>query len=87
MADLATLGQAVFEVVRPVRINYALFGNVEPALHGHVLPRFESEPEPLRKAHPWTYDWSAAPAFDIVRDGPLLAALRTKLAPTVMFVE
>jgi diadenosine tetraphosphate (Ap4A) HIT family hydrolase len=80
MTDLATLGQAVFEAVRPVRINYALFGNVEPVLHGHVLPRYETEPEALRKAHPWAYDWSVAPAFDIARDGPLLAALRAWLA-------
>jgi diadenosine tetraphosphate (Ap4A) HIT family hydrolase len=81
MRELAALGQAVFEVVRPVRINFALFGNVEPALHGHVIPRYEDEPESLRKAHPWSHDWSAAPPFDPVRDGPLLATLRARLEP------
>ena len=79
MRDFATLGQVVFEVLQPLRINYALFGNVEPALHGHVIPRYATEPEALRKAHPWSYDWSAAPAFDAARDGALLAALRDAL--------
>jgi diadenosine tetraphosphate (Ap4A) HIT family hydrolase len=79
LADLARLGQAVFEVVRPVRINYALFGNVEPALHGHVIPRYADEPDALRTAHPWAYDWAAAPRFDAQRDGPLLRQIRARL--------
>jgi diadenosine tetraphosphate (Ap4A) HIT family hydrolase len=79
LADMARLGQAVYEVVRPVRINYALFGNVEPALHAHVIPRYGDEPADLIKAHPWAYDWSAAPVFDPLRDGSLLQALRDRL--------
>lgn len=80
LADLARLGQAVFEATGAVRINYAMFGNLEPALHAHVHPRFADEPESLRTAHPWAYDWSAAPRFDAQRDGALLAALRMRLA-------
>ena len=76
LADLARLGQAVFESTGALRINYALFGNVEPALHGHVFPRYVDEPEALRTANPWGYDWAAAPRFDAVRDGALLAAIR-----------
>ena len=79
LADLARLGQAVFEVTGAVRINYALFGNLEPALHAHVHPRFADEPEALRSAHPWAYDWSSAPRFDPARDGRLRDALRTRL--------
>ena len=80
LADLARLGQAVLDLTGAVRINYALFGNLEPALHGHVHPRFAGEPESLRTAHPWAYDWSAAPRFDQVRDKVLLEALRARLA-------
>jgi diadenosine tetraphosphate (Ap4A) HIT family hydrolase len=79
LADMARLGRAVYEELRPVRINYALFGNVEPALHAHVLPRYSDEPAHLVQAHPWTYDWSAAPGFDAARDRPLLEALRARL--------
>jgi diadenosine tetraphosphate (Ap4A) HIT family hydrolase len=83
LADLARLGQAVLEATGAVRINYAMFGNLEPALHAHVHPRFADEPEALRTAHPWAYDWSAARRFDPVRDGPLLAALRGRLGAPV----
>jgi diadenosine tetraphosphate (Ap4A) HIT family hydrolase len=79
LADLARLGQAVLEVTGAVRINYAMFGNLEPALHAHVHPRFADEPESLRTAHPWAYDWTAARRFDPALDGALLAALRTRL--------
>jgi diadenosine tetraphosphate (Ap4A) HIT family hydrolase len=81
LADLARLGQAVLELTDALRINYALFGNLEPALHAHVHPRFADEPDALRTAHPWAYDWAAARRFDPSRDGALLEALRTRLAP------
>ena len=64
LADVARLGQAVLEATGALRINYALFGNLEPALHAHVVPRYADEPEALRTAHPWAYDWAAAPRFD-----------------------
>ena len=79
IADMARLGQAVLELTGAVRINYAIFGNVEPALHAHVLPRFADEPEAMRTANPWGYDWSTARRFDAERDGALLAALRERL--------
>jgi diadenosine tetraphosphate (Ap4A) HIT family hydrolase len=79
LADMARLGQAVYGLVRPVRINYALFGNVEPALHAHVMPRYADEPTHLVQAHPWAYDWNAAPGFDAARDRPLLEGLRARL--------
>lgn len=81
LADVARLGQAVLDLTGAVRINYAIFGNVEPALHAHVLPRFTDEPEAMRTAHPWGYDWSNARRFDAGRDGALLAALRERLQP------
>jgi diadenosine tetraphosphate (Ap4A) HIT family hydrolase len=80
LADVARLGQAVLELTDALRINYALFGNLEPALHAHVLPRFADEPEPLRAANPWAYDWAAARRFDPAVDGALQAALRERLS-------
>jgi len=80
LADLGRLGRAVFEITGALRMNYAMFGNVEPALHAHVFPRYADEAEALRTANPWGYDWKQAPAFDASRDGALLAAIRAKLA-------
>jgi diadenosine tetraphosphate (Ap4A) HIT family hydrolase len=79
LADAAALGDAVLAVTSALRINYAIFGNVEPALHVHVVPRYLDEPDAVRTAHPWTYDWAAAPRFDALRDRGLQAALRLKL--------
>ena len=80
LADMARLGDAVLARTGAVRINYALFGNVEPALHAHVFPRLANEPPGHREAHPWSYDWSRARPFDAVVDGALLRALRADLA-------
>jgi diadenosine tetraphosphate (Ap4A) HIT family hydrolase len=83
LADVARLGQAVLELTEALRINYALFGNLEPALHAHVFRRHAGEPESLRAANPWAYDWSAARRFDVERDGELLAGLRARLGVPV----
>jgi diadenosine tetraphosphate (Ap4A) HIT family hydrolase len=79
LLDLARLGDAVLEVTGAVRINYAMLGNLEPALHAHVIPRYAHEPERLRTAHPWAYDWAAGEPFDPATHGPLLAQLRAAL--------
>jgi diadenosine tetraphosphate (Ap4A) HIT family hydrolase len=80
LSDMAGLGHAVLVATGAVRINYAMFGNVEPALHAHVFPRYATEPADLRTAHPWAYDWSRARAFDVAVDADLIAALRAFLA-------
>jgi len=83
LADMARLGGALRDLTGAVRINYAIFGNLQPALHAHVFPRQDSEPANLRTAQPWAWDWARAPAFDADRDGPLLRALRARLAVAV----
>ncbi|MBV9695654.1 MAG: hypothetical protein JO005_01830 [Gammaproteobacteria bacterium] len=64
LSDMSRLGDALMKVTDAVRINYAIFGNLEPALHAHVIPRYAHEPEELRTQQPWAYDWQAAPAFE-----------------------
>jgi diadenosine tetraphosphate (Ap4A) HIT family hydrolase len=64
LQDVARLGDAVLKLTGAARINYAILGNQEPALHAHVIPRYADEPEKLRTSHPWAYDWNAAPLFD-----------------------
>jgi diadenosine tetraphosphate (Ap4A) HIT family hydrolase len=64
LSDMSRLGDALLKVTGALRINYAIFGNQDPALHAHVIPRYLDEPEALRALQPWAYDWSAAPAFE-----------------------
>ena len=52
LQDVARLGDAVLKVTGAARINYAILGNQEPALHTHVIPRYADEPEKLRTSHP-----------------------------------
>jgi len=79
LLDVARLGDALLKVTGATRINYAILGNEEPALHAHVIPRFADEPESLRVAHPWAYDWQRAPAFDRVTFHSLGEGLRREL--------
>jgi diadenosine tetraphosphate (Ap4A) HIT family hydrolase len=79
LADMARLGDAVLSLTGAVRINYAMFGNLEPALHAHVFPRRVDEPPTLATAHPWAFDWNAAPRFDVEIHGDLRRRLREVL--------
>jgi len=79
LADMARLGDALLKVTGAVRINYAMLGNLEPALHAHLFPRYADEPEALRTAHPWAYDWQAAKPFDPQQDAALIERIRRAL--------
>jgi diadenosine tetraphosphate (Ap4A) HIT family hydrolase len=79
LVDMARLGDALLKVTGALRINYAIYGNMEPALHAHVIPRYADEVEKLRTAQPWAYDWQAAPAFDRAKCHELADALRREL--------
>ena len=63
LADMSRVGDALMSVTGALRINYAIFGNVEPALHAHVFPRFAGEQADTRTAQPWALDWNLAPAW------------------------
>lgn len=80
LSELGSLGDAVLAATGALRINYAIFGNVEPALHAHVHPRFVDEPVAMRTANPWGYDWQQAPAFDVQVHAPLRDLIRQHLA-------
>jgi len=64
LGDMAALGDAVLAVTGAERINYEILGNVEPALHAHVIPRQATENPELRRTAVWLHDWTAAPAVD-----------------------
>jgi diadenosine tetraphosphate (Ap4A) HIT family hydrolase len=74
LCDMATVGDALMEVTGAYRINYAIFGNSEPALHAHIVPRYLSEPDQLRHGTPWAYapEVIEIHKFDLERDRPLI---------------
>jgi diadenosine tetraphosphate (Ap4A) HIT family hydrolase len=71
LSDMALVGDVILAATAAVRINYAMFGNVEPALHAHIFPRFADEPSATRTAQPWAFDWSRAPEFSTAAHGEL----------------
>jgi diadenosine tetraphosphate (Ap4A) HIT family hydrolase len=80
LQDMALLGDAVFAATGCVRVNYAIFGNLEPALHAHVIPRYSDEPEPFRTKPYFAYDLSSAPMFDAKAHAGVQEAIRSRLA-------
>ncbi len=64
LEDMVTLGDVLLGVTGASRINYEILGNLEPALHAHVFPRYDSEPEGVRHRPVWFYDWSQALEFE-----------------------
>jgi diadenosine tetraphosphate (Ap4A) HIT family hydrolase len=79
LADMAALGDAVLAATQALRINYAIFGNQDPALHAHVIPRYHDETPALRTAQPWAYDWGSAPPFDPERHRELQGRIHAAL--------
>jgi len=78
LCDMATTGDALLEVTEAYRINYAIAGNTDPYLHAHIVPRYMSEPEELRKGLPWSHPRSERESilFDADRDKVLMDGLK-----------
>lgn len=41
--EMLAVGHAITEVTRPLKLNYECLGNIEPHVHWHVFPRYESD--------------------------------------------
>ena len=79
LSDMAAVGDALLAVTAGLRINYAMFGNVEPALHAHIFPRHAMEPEATRTTQPFALDWTGAPAYSDAVHGELKRRLAARL--------
>ena len=85
LCDMSAIGDALLEATDAFRINYAIMGNSDPALHAHIVPRYMSEPEQIRKHLPWSYpqEFMNDRLFDYDRDLELIVkladAIRKKL--------
>lgn len=77
-AELLAAGRAVVETFGPWKMNYSCYGNVDPHIHWHLFPRYDSEPDHLN--HPWLH----APEFkdhliDVATARAIAASIRAKL--------
>jgi diadenosine tetraphosphate (Ap4A) HIT family hydrolase len=79
LSDMGLVGDSLLAVTAGLRINYAIFGNVDPALHAHIFPRRATEPAATRTAQPWALDWNAAPQYSESAHGDLRKRLAADL--------
>ena len=77
--DMAKIGGALLVVTDAVRINYEMLGNLEPALHAHLFPRFDAEPDETRTKPVWLHDWEAARRLDLAVDKNWIEPLKLLL--------
>jgi diadenosine tetraphosphate (Ap4A) HIT family hydrolase len=80
LSDMAVVGGAVLICTSALRINYAMFGNLEPALHAHIFPRYAEESAATRTAQPWALDWTLAPEYSDSLHGDLKRRIAANLA-------
>lgn len=78
--DMARLGDAVLQVTSAERINYEILGNLEPALHAHVIPRYAWEPPERRRVPVWLHDQSSAPPFSVSAHAQVAQAIAAALS-------
>ena len=83
LLDMTILGEAVLMATGCRRINYSIYGNLDPFLHAHVVPRYESEPDQYRFTPPFSYPSEIredpAAKYSDVRQGELKARIEEKL--------
>ncbi|MEP6782759.1 MAG: hypothetical protein ABI983_03755 [Acidobacteriota bacterium] len=79
LEDMARLGDAVLRVTGAERINYEILGNLEPALHAHIIPRHTDEAPEKRKQPIWLHDWSAAVPYGVSAHAELCARMAAVL--------
>ncbi len=82
--DMVALGDAVLASTRTngvIRINYSIYGNLEPQLHAHVFPRYQDEPEEFRTKPPFLYPQATLSSrlFDPERDRTLMRSIKGEL--------
>ncbi len=75
--DATIIGDALLEVTEAYRINYEILGNLDPALHTHIFPRYRHEPESYQKGPVYYYprEQRASRPFDLERDRQLMQHL------------
>ncbi|HXW84904.1 MAG TPA: HIT family protein [Candidatus Binataceae bacterium] len=76
--EVTAVAESIAEVTRPWKMNYACLGNVEPHVHWHLIPRYQSDP---RRTEPiWVRpDREIRVALSERDRSALIAALREQI--------
>ncbi len=77
--DMCLIGDAVLNVTKALRIKYEMLGNLEPALHAHIFPRFADEDVLLKYKPIWFYDWDKAHKFNLAEHGDIFLKIKNEL--------
>uniref|UniRef100_UPI003101AC69 HIT family protein n=1 Tax=Neorhizobium sp. EC2-8 TaxID=3129230 RepID=UPI003101AC69 len=81
LSDMGLVGDALLAVTGCARMNYEIWGNAEPALHAHIMPRYTSEPHDKRhRPACMGYSWGDAPQSSEEAYMGLIAELRKATA-------
>tara|TARA_R100000027_G_scaffold67523_1_gene66682 strand:+ start:495 stop:971 length:477 start_codon:yes stop_codon:yes gene_type:complete len=79
LKEMTIIGEAIQKVTGAKRMNYEILGNSEPELHAHIFPRFEDEPEDLKRMPPFFYDWDTATPYSESLHGSIKSAIKEEL--------
>lgn len=81
LTNMVTVGDALLKVTDACRINYEILGNRDPALHAHIIPRYDDEPDNIRNGPVWQYSQAerANAPFSLDRDRLLMESIRRAL--------
>ena len=83
LRDMARAGEAVKRATQCVRVNFAIYGNLDPFLHAHIWPRYSDEAEALRTIPPLSFPLEVRTdhetQFSESRHGDLISHLRQLL--------
>lgn len=79
LRDMSLIGDAILKITNCARINYEILGNLQPALHAHIIPRYHSEPDELKFKPIWFYDWSLADFFSSETHSDLVIDIRLEI--------
>lgn len=91
LSDMARIGDAINALCKPRRLNYEMLGNLDPALHAHVFPRYEHERDDMRTKPVWLYGPemfdNAAHVFDPKKHGALHRRIAKALESAIPSVD
>jgi len=45
MDEMLRVAEAIQQVFKPTRMNYACYGNIVPQVHWHLIPRYTDDPD------------------------------------------
>ena len=80
LADMARVGDALLAATGAARINYSIYGNLDPFLHAHVVPRFSDEDPNYRTMPPLSVPASIRDvSIDDSQVADLIQRIRTEL--------